>query len=610
MAILYPRTYGVVPLPRHLELRLGEGLNAQPFEAEELLDFSGPVGRLSEAVYSFIFQLGKWGFQTYKIEESVEVSPVFQTYYNLTIQQKQALEQQIKAGLKSVSDAVSDLELLKHDYRKYREFMDYFTMIDKGNELIKKGKKEEGELLRKRGEQTLRSIFIDQVDAHTGEGIALRSIAPRWPTIIVDFMKLSDEDIEPGKIKDKKDLRGVTEAEGVVLATKNKLYIEWRDRLFRRTVEDRFRSLLGLVEARKKSVMEYKNMLKPIIARFLAMKETDRHALQKMSYWRPDAQAISVDFMILWAWRPFAPMEKYKITRESMDEISAKDAGFRKHEIKEIREKLKEEEKTRQLTLDEEMMKDLGKVAGLPVEPSIDNVIRTQIIGPIQNEHHVTITPMDVFKARSELVERFRSSRRGTATGESWVFSPYFNHLEFPMYRTVFHLPNGQEFEDLWIEFMTTSARSQNIIIGQYLELVARDKALDNYIDQMLGDKGAGEHEEVLSLEELMESEKYKTEEEKKSAEKKSKEKKPNLDITTPSYSLMFKVFDNIGKIFSFFIDKTVGEKVSFFASRGPYEFNMNHRIAKIIQPEPGLASKTMGDFFRGYFGVPGIKAV
>jgi hypothetical protein len=35
-----------------------------------------------------MFQLGKWGFATAKVDENIVVSPVFKQYYDLTIQQR------------------------------------------------------------------------------------------------------------------------------------------------------------------------------------------------------------------------------------------------------------------------------------------------------------------------------------------------------------------------------------------------------------------------------------------------------------------------------------------------------------------------------------------
>ncbi len=301
MSVKYPEgpTPYLVTSDTPDEIQPGQGINVIPPERNEYLDFTSAVGKCTETMTGLMFQFPKWGFERWRVDEWIEVSPAFQQYYQLTIQQKQQIEQQIKSGLASVGQAASDLELVSHDFRKYREFNDFFTMIEKGKQMIKEGKKEDGEKQRNRGEQTLKSIFIDQVDIHTGEGVALRSIASRWPTVIADFMQLSDNDIDHKKIAaDKK--KNVSEAEGVILATKNKLYMEWRDRLFKETVEERYRTLLGLMQARRRSVKEYKSMLKPLMARYKMLNEGlsekgPRHDLKKLSFYRPESQAISVD---------------------------------------------------------------------------------------------------------------------------------------------------------------------------------------------------------------------------------------------------------------------------------------------------------------------------
>lgn len=566
------------------DLKPGEGINTMPKEAQEFLDFTTTPGASTGMFYGIVFQLPKWGFERFKLAESVEVSPVFESYYRLTIGQKAALEGQIKSGLASIATSISDLELVKHDMRKYKEFMDYFVMLDKGKELVKKGKGEDGEKLQMQGEQSLKAVFIDQVDVHTdlpNTPIALRSIVMRWPTIIADFMRLTDSDTEPKKIVDRYKL---SEAEGVVLMTKNKLYIEWRDRLFKKTVEERFKSLLALVEARKKSVEEYRNMLRPVIARYKSITEmlSQPTSLQKLSFWRPDAQPISMDFELVWAWKPFAPSEKYKVTREiELDKIPAEKTGFTKEQIEEIK-------------------KDKGNwdgiVKALPVEPSIDNVVKG-LIKKVEDEYGVKITAKDLYNARQMLVDKFDKSSLGLGGFETWPFSPYFVFLEIPIARTIIRFPNGVEIEDLSIENLTAAVKTQNVIIVHYLEVIARDKQLDNYIKQMLGEMGAkGE-----TLDELAEKEVFRTEEEIK---EKSKEEEKGLEKIKKSAGeargIAGKVRVNIGKIFGLF-----GSEVSFLRAEGPYEFAVKDRLGKVYFKEATASFTMVRDYFKSGFGAP-----
>jgi hypothetical protein len=578
------------PPPGGNDLKSGEGINNPNFETDEYIDFTTKMGGCMAVFYGFAFQLPKWGFDSYRINESVQVSPVFQSYYQLTIQQKQQLEAQINQALSNISTAIASLELVMHDLRKYKEFMDYFMMIEKGNEMKDKKK---GKELATQGEQSLKSIFIDQVDAHTdlpNTPIALRSIVSRWPTIIADFMRLKDEDIVPEKIA--KDYQ-VSEAQGVILATKNKLYKEWRDQLFKTTVKQRFETFVKLVEQRKKSLLEGKSSLKPLIAKYMAIKEQletekGRAFFQKARFWKSDAQAISNDTVTLWAWKPFAPSDKYKYTRElPLDEISARRSGFTKDEIKKLHEQMDEKDETEKVT-----KKWDEKVKALPAEPSVDNVLRG-IVEKIEKEYGVKITPKDILNARKMLLEKFEKSTKGLGSFESWVFSPYFVFYEFPMFRTVIRLPNGEEMENLFIENLKGYMESQNIILGRCVELIARDKKLELYIDQMLGERGVGGEKIEDLMKELIFKTPEEVEEEKKNKMEESVERAGNI---------FTKMGKGVGKFFDFF-----GIDVAFI--RGPklYEVAFKDILNKVYFRDVGGGFAQIVNYFKANFGVPGF---
>jgi hypothetical protein len=556
------------------EIPPGFGLNAQPKDADVYLDFDSSLGKCSGVYIGLIFQLPKWGFERVKTDETVIVTPVFQQYYQLTIKQKEELEAMIKASLASIATALSDLELLKHDLRKYKEFMDYFKMIDVG-------KKEKNEELRLKGEQSLKAIFIDQVDAHTdlpNQPIALRSIVARWPTIIADFMKLKDEDTDPKKIAE--DYK-ISEAEGVVLATKNKLYKEWRDELFRRAVEDRFKSLLQMVEARRKSYEEYKEMIKPTLRRYKSIVDglsspESAKSFQQAAFWRPSSQAMSIDFANIWAWKPLVVPEKYKAPRETpLDEIPAEKAGFTKEEIEELEKSGK--------------LKD-GKVKALPMEPSIDDVVR-KIIEKIEKEYKFKITAREIFNARERLVDRFEKSVIGATDYEAWVFSPYFIFFEIPIRRAVIRLPNGTEIEDLMFDRFKAWLSTQNIIISRLIELEAKDKQLENYISQMLGEAGVSSTGEIVEIEKLVEEYLIKLGE----GEKKKEEKREDP---------FKKLREPISKFFNFF-----GLELKFFRAKVPYkvpyEFAFKERITKYYLREVGGTFGMVVSYIKSAFGVP-----
>ena len=601
----------VLPLPEFFDDKPGSAINAPPFEGEAYLDFTGPPGSMSDLVYGLVIQLGKWGFARVKMEEWVEVSPAFKQYYDITIQQKQALETQIKSGLAQIANAIHDYELVFHDLRKYREFLEHFTKIGKGKELEKSNKEEGGNLMRE-GEQSLKAIFIDEVDVHTGEGIALKLIAPRWPTIIADFMRLADDDTDPDKIAKKLNVSG---AEGVVLATKNKLYVEWRDKLFGPTVKERYQNILRLVEARRASIDEYTNMLKPAIARFKIMADAleskgNRVSTLTSPLFRPGVQAYSLDYSRICAWRPFSPSEKYKMTREILDEIPASKAGFSRKTIQVLKERLNKKSKTRNLTVEEDLFLKKGIVYALPEEPSIDNVV-IEYAEKVAKEYGVKIDMLDVFEARRQLTESFSrraaesaetgfhgaatASGRGVEAGSAWIFSPYFVFLDVPIYRLVIKLQNGEEKENIWVENLRTSTRTQNVIIINTLEALAREKQLENYIGKMLGEVGGvdsktieelakGEYPEIFGKPEPL------------------SELEPRKNI-----SLIKKILGPFADLLHSFGITT--ELIDVLRARyGPYEFALDDRITEIIQPEPGSLFQTIRGYIQQGAGVPGAK--
>ena len=228
--------------------------------------------------------------------------------------QKQKLMETIKAGLMSAAQAVADYELLAHDARRYREIIDYF----------KAGKKDE---------HVLRSLFVDRVDAYTGEGYSLITMARRWPTIISDFLRMRDEWTDVNEIRRNLD---VPLAEAAVLKTKNELYKEWK-RLFLPALKERYARIQALAEARKKSIEEYKKWLKPYIARFKMIKEKLESAPAAFindPYMNPGfGQSQAVAGVKIWCWKPFIPPELRKPAMGPLKKFKFKGTDGKIHEI-------------------------------------------------------------------------------------------------------------------------------------------------------------------------------------------------------------------------------------------------------------------------------------
>jgi DNA-binding PadR family transcriptional regulator len=461
----------------------GELFHISPLNLNEWdINFTSFPGKCSGVIYSLLFWLGKWGYKNVKVDDTLEVSPMDQKYYQITISQKQALERQIKEGLTGISSSISDFELLFHDLRKYKDYMQYFEDREKAKNEKDKEKKEK---LLEKSEQSLKAIFIDFVDVHTGEGVALKLIAQRWPTIIADFMRLKERDTEPKKIA--KEYK-VSEAEGVVLSTKNKLYVEWRNS-FEKTVKMRYQRILDMTKARKFSIDEYKRMLKPYIQRFKSINEVGPST---PSTWvRPGAQAASFDTTTIWSFKELTPAEhgKPSFERESGTEHILKvpyPSSFKKV-IKDNMDYLKKNnehgEDYTAVPIPPTRIEPLDKWAWALYKYIEDYY--TKKIGLT-----VRFTLADLFKYRNEFISGWGNHAE-----------PYYKCAELNMTRIVIRLPDGTELEDLTFNPMYFFLDSYNVMFLRYLEIMAQEKAMGLYIDEMLGDTTKGKNIGELSKE-------------------------------------------------------------------------------------------------------------
>jgi len=245
------------------------------------IDFTTPLGAASGIFFSLMWWLPKEDWEHVKIDESIEVSPVHTQYYQLIHSQKQQLEEKIRQGLSIASQIMAEYEMLLHDLRKYREVVDAVERND---------------------EHVLRSIFIDQVDIHTGEGSSLRSIAPRWPTIIYDFMRVGNE-TDPDKIAEKLN---IAKAEAVILASKNRLFLEWKE-IFGKEAKERYERLKSLLRSKKKLLEEYKNWLKPYVARYKMIKlvsgSPGGRSYKAFTPFETSGHATYEHSIVIWAWQ-------------------------------------------------------------------------------------------------------------------------------------------------------------------------------------------------------------------------------------------------------------------------------------------------------------------
>lgn len=247
-------------------------------------------------------------------------------------------------------------------------------------------------------------------------------------------------------------------------------------------------------------------------------------------------------------------------------------------------------------------------VKSLPIEPSIDRIVRVHV-PEVEKEYGVKITIKDVYEARNTLVKQFEETVAGHGGREPWSWSPYFIFIEIPILRTTWRLPNGTEFEDVEMSGFHGCTRSENVIIINILELMAKQKSMDNYVNSMLGEvriideKGI---EKTVPISEILKEEfpEIYIEEEKKLKEMlKSLEKIKETKEKAEQKATDIK--DSVNKLL-----KNMGFDLMFVRARGPYEFAMKHRIAKTHQLETGGTFGMIRDFMKGKMGVPGLPPI
>ncbi|MFH1631222.1 MAG: hypothetical protein ABIA21_03320, partial [Candidatus Aenigmatarchaeota archaeon] len=390
----------------------GKCVLAGPLDQHAVFNLTGPPGCAAKVYYGFLFQLRKWEYNEVKADEWIEVSPTHAQYYQLTMKQKEDLENKIKAGLASASQSIADFELLRHDQRKYQEFKDYIDSKD---------------------EHSLRAVFIDQVDVHTGD-TAIRNIVTRWPTLIVDFMRMAETDLDPGKVMDR---LGVSKAEAVVLITKNKLYNEWK-KIFIPEIEKRLNSIKELIQSREMSVKQYREWLKPYITRHKLLKETLGTAAmrkdQTTQFVPASGQASSSSTVNIcaWKWFPKAEFKKRSGETDALHPIDPYDNWMKEELI---------------------YNKKHGLIADFPwITPDwVDATVKDIKSGPFLKPNKL-----------------------------------YYSFFDIHFMRNTLRQADGSEVEDA-LYFINNMLMSQNILLAKILEIKAKEEETERYVDELIG---------------------------------------------------------------------------------------------------------------------------
>ncbi|MFH1294831.1 MAG: hypothetical protein ABIH90_02720 [Candidatus Aenigmatarchaeota archaeon] len=408
----------------------GWAVCGKPLEMEKTIDYTTLRGGGSSIYHTLVFTVPKWDYTMKKANEWMEVTPEFE-YYKLTIDEKQRLQVSIREGLMRAAEAVKDYELLAHDAERYREMLDYFIMA-------------------KTDEHVLKSLFVDRVDAFTGEGFSLVTMARRWPTIISDFIKMKTEWVDPVKVPPEEQLNkirrelDVSVSEAAVLKTKTELYKEWK-MLFLPTLKERYARIENLARSRKKSVEDYRNWLKPYVARYKMMKERLEDKPTEFlhdAYITPAAgMAQARTFVELWLWKGARPQELGK-------------PEYRPHE---------------------------KKKHGFMIDPYDDFVKARK--AKIEEKYGVEITDDDVVKLMKELKK------------DSTYY--WFQHITVEFNLVKSPSPKGTELDNP-VFVVKPWTISQNVLLLHLIELKAREKKFEKEIGDLIG---VGELEKGISKE-------------------------------------------------------------------------------------------------------------
>ncbi len=504
-----------------------------------ILDYTGLRGSGSNMYYSVVYQLPKWHFVVKKVAEAIAVTPTFADYYNITIAQKQKLEASIRQGLASAMQAVTDYELLSHDTRRYKEILDYFVEA-----AAEKGK----------DDHVLRSLFVDRVDAYTGEGFSLVTMAKRWPTIITDFIRMKTDWTDPEKVSPDKQIPEimknleVSQAEATVLKTKNKLFMEWKLLIFP-TIKDRYARLKTVADARKASIDEYRNWLKPYLSTFKSMKEIND---DNLTYYARNpyiaagfGQSQSFATMTLWCWKPFTPPEVGKPPAEtypgknirSLFMIDPYDDFVRKwQKVIEYKYGMKfEEEKGKPTEIEKIILKALKS-------------------GPGHTEMGES-----AFRENPEMA----------------TYTMYYAFLDMYLELNLAKTPppQGVELDNLVWSPIRAFYMSQNVLLLHLMELHARDQMLIHEINRMIGSKEI-EEEHTKEVESMF-------------TEKKEKKEKLREKVSSSLHSN----YDRFSGPFS--------SRSKYFFKRGPYEPVFYERGSKMYSRAVGPAYGQVLEFIK-----------
>ncbi len=517
----------------HKSWHAGDYVYALPPDQQTALNYTSEIGGGVGLYLAIVFQFPKWRYKLKKIDEWMDVSPTHAQSYEVTMGQKQKLEGQIKQGLASAAQSVADFELAKHDLRKYKEIINYFLSAEKDKD-----------------EHVIRSLFIDRVDAYTGDNFSMIGMTKRWPTIITDFIRMGTVDKKDRKDIDKiKDKLQVTQAEATVLKTKNELFESWKTMFFPE-VQERYARIKTLVKAREKSIYEYREWLKPYVSRFKMMADSlQKKPQNNLSnvYMAPGfGNAFASSGIRFLAWMPFTPPEMSKPERIAFDKSGA---GID--------------------PLDDVVMEWGKRIAE-----------KHKVWGKeVTNENGNIEYKIDEEKLREKLEEIRDNAYNGGEQSDMKKNMLYYRCFDINVVKHLGKIPGKGELEDITFDIKHRTF-SQNVLLIHVIELHALEEKFSKNIEELIGSKESEERD----LEEVRGWFK----------EEKKEEKKKKFSV---------------GKIKEPF--KRLGKKLlAIFFRPGPYESNFDERISKMYLLPAGMLYGEIIAFIKWKMGIPGAGPV
>ncbi len=449
----------------------GEAICSQPEDQHVMINATTPFGHGNLIYMTLTYTMPKLHYNLAKVDEHMAVSPSYPEMYGRIIAKKKEVEGQIKSGLASAAQAVADYELLKHDERKYREVLDYF----------KEGQKDE---------HVLRALFIDRIDAHTGEGYSMISMTKRWPTIITDFIRVSNvEKKDRDNVKKIKEKLAIPEAEAVVLKTKNKVYEEWKT-IFFPDIRDRYSRVKTLVDTRRKSIDEYREWLKPYVASLKMMKDSTELEPSKLFTMaiQPWLKPDSMYWVRVFMWKMLTPEEVGK-------------PGYVEGEIDPYDDFVKRK------------IPEIEKNYGIRIVETKADAEELKRKG-MSDEKHRVLTDDDIIIVRDKIEDWGKPEQIYESEPRLLKDRYYYCFYDINIVSPLFKMEGGKEEVDDWNCELIPYLISQNVLLLVLLEIEAKERWLNKYVKELIGvreveDKVRDEVNKRYNLEEKEEKKKF-----------------------------------------------------------------------------------------------------